>query len=83
MKKDEAREILGVKPGLSNEEIKKVYKKKALATHPDKNPNDPQAMGEPIWQADWSPGAPAAHLRRGLAVLHFVSPHHAKTKPSD
>ena len=43
MKKDEAREILGVKPGLSNEEIKKVYKKKALATHPDKNPNDPQA----------------------------------------
>jgi molecular chaperone DnaJ len=36
-------ELLGLKAGASEEEIKKAYRDKCKETHPDVNPNDPEA----------------------------------------
>jgi DnaJ-class molecular chaperone len=36
---DECYEILGIKPGASEEEIKKAYRRKSLIHHPDRNNN--------------------------------------------
>lgn len=38
MAKEEACEVLGLKGGETEEEIKRAYRKMSLATHPDKNP---------------------------------------------
>lgn len=35
--------ILGVEKDANDNEIKKAYRKAAVATHPDKNPDDPEA----------------------------------------
>ena len=43
MTSDEAYAILGVQKAANEIEIKTAYKRLALRTHPDKNPNDPDA----------------------------------------
>ncbi len=43
MKLEECYAILGIDSTASEDEVKRAYKKLALKTHPDKNPNDPEA----------------------------------------
>lgn len=43
MTREEAFLILEIDQSASEEDVKKSYKKMALKTHPDKNPNDPDA----------------------------------------
>src|SRR5215207_528181 len=43
MTREEARKILGVSPGASAEELHAAYRRCAKETHPDRNPDNPQA----------------------------------------
>lgn len=41
---DDPYKVLGLSPGVSEEEIKKAYRRKAKEYHPDLHPNDPEAV---------------------------------------
>ncbi|ESO99578.1 hypothetical protein LOTGIDRAFT_226229 [Lottia gigantea] len=41
---DSLYELLGIPKGATNDEIKKSYRKLALRYHPDKNPDNPEAL---------------------------------------
>ncbi|SCU81531.1 LANO_0B03422g1_1 [Lachancea nothofagi CBS 11611] len=44
VKDTEYYDLLGLQPDASATEIKKAYRKKAMLTHPDKHPDDPEAQ---------------------------------------
>ncbi|QLG73838.1 hypothetical protein HG535_0F03490 [Zygotorulaspora mrakii] len=46
VKDTEYYDVLGIEPTATALEIKKAYRKKAMLTHPDKHPNDPDAASK-------------------------------------
>lgn len=46
VKDTEYYDALGISPDATPTEIKKAYRKKAMLTHPDKHPNDPDAQAK-------------------------------------
>ncbi|CAR21179.1 J domain-containing protein [Lachancea thermotolerans] len=46
VKDTEYYDLLGIQPDASATEIKKAYRKKAMLTHPDKHPDDPEAQAK-------------------------------------
>lgn len=46
VKDTEYYDLLGLQPDASATDIKKAYRKKAMLTHPDKHPDDPEAQAK-------------------------------------
>jgi len=72
-------DVLGVERGASTAEIRKAYRKMALASHPDKNPDDPEAkqrfvrvaeayevLGDEAKRARYDSGGTGSELYQGF-----------------
>ena len=72
MAKEDFYDLLGVSREVSDAELKKAYRKKAVKYHPDKNPDD--AAAEEKFKEISHAYEPSRTLRNELRMIVMVTP---------